>query len=146
MTKVFFYHGMDDRLAYAARLIQGAWAQKKAMTLYANGALAEQLDRLLWEIPNTGFVPHCFGDSPLAQETPVVIARNAHELATPTQTQRLINLSDDLPPDFERFDSLVEVVSQDDATRLAGRDRVRLYRERGIEVQFKDTGAESHGG
>lgn len=137
---------MSDRLAYAARLIHGAWAQNKAMTLYAQGTLAQQLDRMLWEIPATGFVPHCFGDSPLAAETPIVIARNAAELATPHQTQRLINLSDELPPGFERFESLVEVVSQDDETRLAGRERVHLYREQGLDVQFKDIGAESHGG
>lgn len=137
---------MNDRLAYAARLIHGAWTQNKAMTLYAQGALAQQLDRLLWETPSTGFIPHCFGDSPLAAETPIVIARNAAELARPHQTERIINLSDELPPGFERFDRLVEVVSQDDETRLAGRERVRLYREQGLEVQFKDIGAESHGG
>ena len=139
MTRIFFYHGMSERLPYALRLITGAWTQKKAMTIYASDeALARQLDEMLWTQPANGFVPHCLGDSPLAAETPILIARNEAELAKGMQDQRLINLSDELPPGFARFESLVEVVSQDEAVRQGGRDRVRFYRERGYEIEFKE--------
>lgn len=139
MTKIFFYHGMPDRLPYAARLIAGAWAQKKAITVYApDQNLAQQLDQMLWAQHATGFIPHCMGDSPLAVETPILITRSEAELARSAQDQRLLNLSDELPPGFARFESLVEVVSQEDVVRLGGRERVKFYRERGYEVQFKD--------
>lgn len=144
MTRIFFYHGMNERLPYAARLIAGAWAQKKAITIYAPEAeMAQQLDQLLWAQPATGFIPHCFGDSPLVDETPVLIARNETELARSSQDQRLLNLSNELPPGFARFESLVEVVSQEEVARQSGRERVRFYRERGYEVQFKDIGGEA---
>lgn len=143
MTKIFFYHGMHDRLPYAMRLITGAWAQKKAITIYApDKSMAQQLDHLLWSQNSVGFIPHCLGDSPLATETPVVIARSEVELARGTQDQRLLNLSDELPPGFARFESLVEVVSQEENTRNSGRERVKFYRERGYEVQFKDISGE----
>ncbi|HTH95110.1 MAG TPA: DNA polymerase III subunit chi [Rhodocyclaceae bacterium] len=144
MTKIFFYHGMNDRLPYAVRLIAGAWAQRKALTIYApNRGLAQQLDQVLWSQQSTGFIPHCFGDSPLVAETPILIARDEAELAKSTQDQRLINLSDELPPGFARFESLVEVVSQEEDVRNGGRERVRFYRERGYEVQFKDIASEN---
>jgi DNA polymerase-3 subunit chi len=143
MTKIFFYHGMNDRLPYALRLISGAWAQKKAITIYApDRGVALQLDNLLWTQNSTGFIPHCLGDSPLAAETPILIARNEAELECSTQDQRLLNLSNELPPGFARFESLVEVVSQEDDVRDSGRERVKFYRERGYEVQFKDIASE----
>jgi len=144
MTKIFFYHGMNERLPYALRLIAGAWAQKKAITIYApEPGMAQQLDQMLWTQPATGFIPHCLGDSPLAAETPILIARNEEELARSMQDQRLLNLSEELPPGFARFDSLVEVVSQDEVVRNSGRERVKFYRERGYEVQFKDIAGEA---
>lgn len=144
VTKIFFYHGMEDRLPYAARLIAGAWAQQKAITIYASDpGIAARIDQLLWTQVATGFVPHCLGDSPLAAETPIVIARNETELAQSQQDQRLLNLSNELPPGFARFESLVEVVSQEDEVRLSGRERVLFYRERGYDVQFKDIAKES---
>jgi DNA polymerase-3 subunit chi len=144
VTKIFFYHGMNDRLPYAARLIAGAWAQKKAITIYApDRNLATQLDQMLWAQPPLGFTPHCLGDSALAAETPIVIARNEEELALSAQDQRLLNLSNELPPGFARFENLVEVVSQEDEIKQSGRERVKFYRERGYEVQFKDIGSES---
>ena len=89
MTKIFFYHGMSDRLPYALRLIAGAWAQKKAITIYApERALAQQLDNLLWTQHSTGFIPHCTGDSPLAAETPILIARSEEELRATGNTTK----------------------------------------------------------
>jgi DNA polymerase-3 subunit chi len=97
---------------------------------------------MLWTQNSTGFIPHCMGDSPLAAETPILIARSEEELARSAQDQRLLNLSNELPPGFARFESLVEVVSQEDAIRNSGRERVKFYRERGYEVQFKDIASE----
>lgn len=135
---------MHERLPYALRLIAGAWAQQKPLTIYApDPGVAQQLDQMLWTQHATGFIPHCMGDSPLAAETPILIARNEAELARSTQDQRLLNLSEELPPGFARFDSLVEVVSQDDEVRNSGRERVKFYRERGYEVQFKDIAGEA---
>ena len=49
-----------------------------------------------------------------------------------------MNLSLQMPPDFSRFESLIEVVGQDDSDRSAARDRVRQYKEQGCDVRYFD--------
>ena len=136
MTQIFFYHNASDRLAAAAALIGKAAMQKKPLLVYApDGEIASTLDRQLWTQQPTGFVPHVRSDSPLATETPVVIADT---LDLPTQTERLFNLSAEIPPGFSRFNSVIEVIGQEDAERQAGRERVKFYKDRGYAIKFFD--------
>lgn len=136
MTQVFFYHNAFDRLAATAALIGKAAARRKASLVYVPDAeVATALDRYLWMHPPTGFVPHVRADSPLAGETPVLITANLDSLP---QDERLFNLSNDIPPGFSRFISLIEVVGQQAEERLAARERVKFYKDRGYDVQFVD--------
>ncbi len=139
MTQIFFYHNASDRILAAASLIGKAFAQKKAMLIYApDKDLAGVLDRHLWMHPPTGFIPHVRSESPLAVETPVLIADRLDQLP---QDERLLNLSAEIPPGFSRFNSVIEVVGLHDDERLAGRERVRFYKDRGYVVQFFDLAA-----
>ena len=97
--------------------------------------VANSVDRMLWTHPALSFVPHCPGNSPLAAETPIVITDN---LETLPQDERLMNLSREIPPGFARFQSLIEVVGQEDDDRAAARDRVKFYKDRGYEVRYFD--------
>ena len=136
MTQVFFYHGAADKLAAACALLGKAYAQRKAMLVYApQPDVASGLDRLLWSQPAIGFVPHCRADSPLATETPILIA---DRLETIPQDDRLMNLGPDVPPGFSRFQSLIEVVGCEDDDRAAARERVRFYKDRGYEIRYFD--------
>lgn len=136
MTQIFFYHNAAERIAAAAALIGKAYQQKKSLLVYAPDAeVAGLLDRHLWMHPPSGFVPHVRGDSPLAAETPVLIADNLDALP---HNERLFNLSAQIPPGFARFTSVIEVVGQQDAERLAGRERVRFYKDRGYEIKYID--------
>ena len=136
MTQIFFYHNAADRIAAAVALIGKAFAQKKAMLVYAPDAeVAGTLDRQLWMHPPTGFIPHVHTDSPLAAETPVLITGQLDSLP---QDERLINLSAEVPPGFSRFTSVIEVVGQHDDERLAGRKRVKFYKDRGYEIKYFD--------
>ncbi len=96
---------------------------------------AEQLDKLLWSQPATGFIPHCPADSPLAAETPILLASSLDE---PLHDRCLLNLGDELPPGFSRFEDLVEIVSTADADRLPARERFKFYRERGYALETRD--------
>lgn len=136
MTQIFFYHNAADRIAATAALISKAFLQKKALLVYApDQAIASALDRHLWMHPPTGFVPHVRSHSELAAETPVLIAETLDSLP---QSERLINLSADIPPGFSRFTSVIEVVGQNDDERLAGRSRVKFYKDRGYEIKYFD--------
>lgn len=136
MTQVFFYHGAPDKLAAACSLLGKACAQKKPVLVYApQPEVAGMLDRLLWTQSALGFTPHCRADSPLAPETPILIADSLEQIP---QDDRLMNLGPAVPPGFSRFQSLIEVVGQEEDDRLAARDRVKFYKDRGYEVRYFD--------
>lgn len=136
MTQVFFYHGASDKIAAACALISGAWAKRKAMLVYApDQPVADSIDRLLWTRDQLSFIPHCRADSPLAAETPILIADRLEQVA---QTERLMNLSSEIPAAYQRFQSLIEVVGQEEEERQAARERVRFYKEQGCEVRYFD--------
>lgn len=136
MTQVFFYHGAADRITAACALLSGAYVKKKPMLVYAiDQAVASSIDRMLWTHSALSFVPHCRADSPLAAETPILIT---DKLDSIPQDERLMNLSREIPPGFSRFESLIEVVGQDEDDRTAARDRVKFYKDRGYEVRYFD--------
>jgi DNA polymerase-3 subunit chi len=141
LTQIFFYHNAADRIAAAAALLGKACRQGKAVLVYApETELAGALDRQLWIAPPTGFIPHVFGTSPLAAETPIVITADA---AASAQNERLLNLSSDVPPAFSRFTSVIEVVGRDGDDRLSARDRVKFYKDRGYAIQYFDLAEKS---
>ncbi len=136
MTQVFFYHGAPDKIAAACALLGGAYAKKKPMLVFApEKEVANSVDRILWTQSALGFVPHCRADSPLAAETPILITDNLDQLP---QDERLMNLSQVVPPGFSRFQSLIEVVGRDETDRNSARQRVQFYRDRGYEVRYFD--------
>lgn len=139
MTQVFFYHGAQDKLAASCSLIGKVWGRRKAVLIFApQPGQADEVDRLMWTQAALSFIPHCRADSPLAAETPILIATS---LDAPAQEERLLNLGLEVPPNFSRFTSLIEVVGQEDADRNAARERVRFYKERGHAVQYFDLSA-----
>lgn len=136
MTKVIFLHGASDRLAAAARWLAEAAAVRRTVLVYVPGEEeAERLDRLLWTQAATSFVAHARADAPLAAESPIVITR---DIGAQPHDQVLLNLGDEVPPNFSRFEELVEVVSGDDAVRLPARERFKFYRERGYAPESRD--------
>ena len=133
MTQVFFYHGAADKIAAACALLSGAYAKKKPVLVYAlEDSVASSVDRMLWTHSALSFVPHCRADSPLAAETPILITDNLNQLP---QDERLMNLSQVVPPGFSRFHSLIEVVGRDETERNSARERVKFYKDRGYEVR-----------
>ena len=136
MTQVFFYHGASDKIAAACGLIRGVWAKRNALLIYApEKSVADGVDRRLWTEDRLSFIPHCRANSPLAAETPILITDN---LTTIAQSDRLMNLSNDLPVGYARFQTLVEVVGQAENDRQVARQRVHLYKEQGCEVRYFD--------
>lgn len=136
MTQVFFYHGASDKVAASCALLSGAYAQRKPVLIYTRDpATASLLDRALWTHSALSFIPHCRAAAPIAAETLLLITDT---LDTLPQTERLMNLGNDIPPGFAQFQSLIEVVGQDPEDREIARERVRFYKEQGHEVRYFD--------
>lgn len=136
MTRIDFYHSAGDKLQVACRLSAKAAQQKLKVLIYApDEVLAQKIDKLLWTLQPTGFLPHCMARSALAAETPVLITGDATD--TP-HDEVLLNLHHEWPPAFSRFQRLVEIVGLEDEDRQAARARFKFYRDRGYEIQNHD--------
>jgi DNA polymerase-3 subunit chi len=139
VIQVHFLHGAADRITAAASWLARSWQSRRRIVVYApRPDLAERLDRQLWIHPPTGFIPHCSAASPLSADTPVIIT---DRLTQPGAGECLLNLSDEVPPDFTTYGELVEIVSTDDAVRLPARERFRFYREQGCTLINQDIAA-----
>ena len=136
MTQISFFHGARDRLQAIAAWLARAGSEGRQVLVYVPaGERSEQLDRLLWTHPATGFVPHCRTSDPMTAETPILLAT---ELDNPPHDNCLLNLSNEVPPGFSRFQQLIEIISVEDEDRLPGRERFRFYRERGYPLENRD--------
>lgn len=132
MTRIRFYHGASDRLQAAVEWLAQAYAARQRVVVYApDPVIADRIDQMLWTRGSLSFVPHCRAESPLARETPVLIASR---LQSPTKDEHLLNLDHAIPVEFARYEEVIEIVSTDDGDRQPARARYRFYRERGYEL------------
>ncbi|MSQ49603.1 MAG: DNA polymerase III subunit chi [Betaproteobacteria bacterium] len=147
MTSIDFYFNAGDRLAIACRLAGKALRQKKRVLIYAaQMEVAQKIDRLLWASQAVSFIPHCYTHDPLAAATPILIAVGDTPMASPNAAcEVLLNLATVCPPFFERHERLLEVVTQDDEDKLAGRARYAFYRDRGYAIRNHDLSGQEHG-
>jgi len=136
VTRVEFYSNAESRLQAACQLIARAFQQGLRVVVYApEESAGRTIDRLLWTFQATGFIPHCTAHQPIAPETPVVISAGDEDLA---HHQVMLNLHDESPPTFSRFERLIEVVGRDEEDRKLARSRYRHYRDRGYEIVHHD--------
>ena len=136
MTEIKFFFNVDNKLNFACRMARRAYDDGRKLIVYApSPKLADEFDRLLWTFSQLSFVPHVKASHPLAAETPIVIASDDSGL---THHDSLLNIGDDPPPFFSRFDALREVVSSDPDDRASARERVKFYKSRGFEVLTHD--------
>ena len=135
MTQIDFYTGAADRLLIACRLCAKAVQQGlKTVVHVPDVRLAGQFDKLLWTFTPTGFVPHCRVDNKLADVTPVIM--NSRPVLTEADCfDVLLNLNADVPPGFEQFPRVVEIVDETEDGKLQARKRYRHYQEQGHDVR-----------
>ena len=137
MTQIDFYLNAASKLQVTCKIAEKAVRQRmKVLILVPDDIVARVLDKLLWTSPATGFLPHCMTTDSLARETPVLIGRNNDPQP---HDELLINLGNTPPPLFSRFQRLIELVSIDDeADKLAARQRFRFYKDRGYKLSHHD--------
>lgn len=134
MTEIRFLTDVRDPVAAAHAEVVRVWRPdrpRRVRVLTADAAQTDRLERLLWEEPREGFIPHVRIASPLAPVTPVLVD---HAMDHPGVGDLLINLAPTPPAFFARFLELVEIVGQDLGSVEAGRQRWRHYKARGFAL------------
>lgn len=147
MTDIEFRFNLPDRLDYACRLLRkGALQGGAKLVVTGDPATLEAVDAALWQATPTDFLAHCRADAPpqVLQRSPVVLAASA-DGALPHHSV-LVNLGQEIPSGFERFERLIELVGGDEASRGAGRARWRHYKDRGYGIRHQDPFATSTAG
>lgn len=137
MTNIDFYTQVDDKHDFARKLCAKALANRARLLIWLQDPGAcQKLSRLLWSVPSTGFVPHCISSDPLAARTPIVLDCTS---GPHPHDEVLVNLRNEVPPFFSRFQRMIEIVSAaDEDDKREARDRFRHYRDRGYELRTHD--------
>ena len=136
MTQIEFHFHAENKLQIACALsARLSMRGQRVLALCPDPETTQKLDRLMWTTPAVSFVPHCAPADPLAPVTPVIVD---YEGAQMPHDQVLINLRNEWPPLFTRFQRLIEIVSLDEEDRRLARVRYKFYRDRGYEIQNYD--------
>ena len=150
MARIDFHSNVSDKLEYACRLTRKIWSATpegqpvRNIVMVGEKADLKKLDELLWTFSSTDFLPHCFIDDEAAVDTPILLM---DDFSSPALDQVphadvMIHLGMRMPQDVPglvaRFPRIVEVVTVNEAERLAGRERYKAYRELGHELHNFD--------
>ena len=150
MARIDFHSNVSDKLEYACRLTRKIWSATPAgepvrhIVMVGEKADLQKLDELLWTFSSTDFLPHCFIDDEAAAETPIVLTDDFASTALNQipHADIMIHLGMRMPQDVAalvaRFPRIVEVVTVNEAERLAGRERYKAYRDLGHELHNFD--------
>lgn len=140
MTEVAFHFNAPDKLGYACRLLRKAVGTGARVMVTGETGTLRELDVALWTFAPLEFLPHCYGEATPAAlaATPVVLAESVR--AAPHQ-QVLVNLGGTVPEGFERFERLIEVVTEAEDDRLDARRRWKHYADRGYAIKKHDVAA-----
>lgn len=150
MARIDFHSKVSDKLEYACRLARKIWSATpvgepvRNIVMVGEKTDLKKLDEILWTFSATDFLPHCFIEDELAIDTPILLTDNflSPALSHLPHADVLIHLGMRMPSDVSamlaRFPRVVEVVTTNDAERLAGRERYKAYRDLGHELHNFD--------
>jgi len=133
MTRIDFHSNVPDLLGYTCRLVRKARAANcRVVLLTKDRSEMMALDERLWAFSELDFIPHVQANDPLTANTPVILT-DSDDAELPHH-QILVNLSARTPAHFARFERMFEIISTDEADKIAGRERYRHYQQRGYPL------------
>lgn len=145
MTRVDFYilpdAAPDGRERLACRLADKAFRLGHEVYIHARSReQAAALDNLLWTFRAGSFIPHCRVGDGSVESVPVLIG---HEEVPAHCHTLLINVAQEVPSFFSRFERVMETVDQDEENKRHGRERFRFYRDRGYALETHTLSAQT---
>jgi DNA polymerase-3 subunit chi len=136
-TRIDFYVLPEDSpegpLPTACRLCEKAvTAGTRVHVHIPDEETAAEFDRLLWVYKQNSFLGHQRAGTPDADLAAVLIGG-----AEPAQDAPpvLLNLADAVPPFFQRFERVLEIVHGDGGSRARSRARFKHYRDAGLSPE-----------
>lgn len=138
MTAIAFHFNTPAKLPYTCRLLRKAITGGRTVAVLGDAQTLEQLDELLWTFSPLDFLPHArvqtAADADLAS-TPIWLCMSADQ---GRGQQVLVNLTSQVPSGFEKYERVIEIVSEDEADRQSARHRWKQYSAAGFDIQRHD--------
>ncbi len=136
MTRIDFYilknSAQANHYHFACQLAEKIYKSGHQLLINTDSEpAARHLDDMLWTFRDRGFIPHAIYQQQGMQSEPVLIS------CTPepdTHSDVLLNLADEVPGFFSRFQRVAEIVSQEAQQKQAARVRYKFYRDRGYQI------------
>ena len=141
MTKVSFYKLNNNLtpLCFVCSLVKKAHdANRQVLCQVPNQQVANSLDKLLWTNDIVSFLPHGIGSASM----PIAISIDP---LPGEHYQLLINLCNEIPEWFSRFERIIEIVGSDIKERNFKRANFQFYKDRGYPLAFFDLTKETKG-
>ena len=139
MTRVDFYvlatSSPHERRVLACKLTEKAWRQ--GMKVYLHTASETEtgiLDNLLWTFRQGSFIPHQKASASPSEREEIDVLIGSGEPPAGFR-DLLINLTLDMPPDFDQCQRVAELVDEDETVRAEGRRRYAAYKQQGHALE-----------
>ena len=139
MTEVLFYILEHNHLPKAqelqsCELIERFYQEKRRVYVQlATYEEASKFNSQLWTFADISFVPHELVDQ-FTGNAPVVIGYG-QDLEAKLPREVLINLTQAIPPCYQEFELLVEIVPNEAQAKAAARERFKIYRQQQLEIK-----------
>ncbi|MEH6357410.1 MAG: DNA polymerase III subunit chi [Pseudomonadales bacterium] len=143
MTRIDFYILPDSeqqaRLLFICRLVEKAYKQNHRLYIHTDSeTTSKTIDDLLWSFRPESFIPHHLLEDTTAP-APIAIGHGDNSgIGCGDHHDVLINLSNDIPDFFSRFERCIEIVIQQPDVLETTRKHFGFYRERGYPLNTHD--------
>lgn len=133
MSRIEFHFNAPALVPYACRLLRKVQGRGLRAQVLGNPTTLAQLDQALWTFSALDFLPHCSADADhtIRSASAVLLTEQP---CLDWDRQILVNLGESVPPDFEGFERIIDVVSIDEMHRAQGRERWKAYSRMGHEL------------
>lgn len=137
MPEVSFYvlptESTQERYLFACKLIEKAYRSGSFTYILTDSPEQSQvIDDLLWMFRPGSFVPHQIYTDELPTIANVILVGSNQPPENWLKT--VINLSSQLPQDFNKAERILEILDNSEDTKAWGRNRYRQYQQAGIEI------------
>ena len=134
MAQIDFYvvedNAPDAWLRYACRIIEKAYTMGLHIhILTADESMTRHMDDLLWTFRDRSFIPH----QNTCELNELCAVTLNHDDPSDISSNRgvLVNLSPDVPDNYQQFNRIVEIVGSDDSMKKTARKRFMAYKNYG---------------
>lgn len=136
--RIDFAFGAADRLGMACEVVRKQYQAGQPVLVYCTDPKRlAAFSRRLWALEDTLFIPHDEVGPDTPADSPVRVTRNspADALQDGAPVPWILNLDLSRPPDTDRFERILEIVSNHEQDKAAARVRYKEYTAAGHDVR-----------